>query len=139
MAYTVGSATQVSVHSPARTIFFFPLFSMAATKSLSSQEFIEDRSMGVCFGKIAWICGHILPLKLLVSTVLSTTGTSKTFAAFKSATLLLMIDWRSKLATPKSIWGWRSISATTQLSGVSNPFSLLGSLLMVFVSFRYFD
>jgi hypothetical protein len=33
----------------------------------------------------------MLPLKLLVSTVLRTTGTSKTFAAFETATLLLMI------------------------------------------------
>ena len=82
------------------------------------------RSIGVCFGKTAWICGHMLPLKPLVSTVLRTTGTSKTLAAFASATLLLMIAWRSKLATPKSICGWRSISVTTQLSGVSSPFSL---------------
>ncbi len=61
------------------------------------------RSIGSCFGKTAWICGHILPLKPLVSTVLRITGTSKTRAAFESATLLLMIVWRSKLATPKSI------------------------------------
>ena len=54
------------------------------------------RSIGVCFGKTAWICGHMLPLKLLVSTVLRTTGTSKTRAAFARATLLLMIAWRSK-------------------------------------------
>ena len=33
--------------SPARTIFFLPLFSIAATKFLSSQEFIDERSMGV--------------------------------------------------------------------------------------------
>ena len=46
-----------------------------------------------------------MPLKLLVSTVVSTTGTSKTFAAFKSPTLLLMIVWRSKLPTPNIIWG----------------------------------
>src|SRR5438067_438660 len=82
------------------------------------------RSMGVCLGKTAWICGHMLPLKPLVSTVLSTTGTSKTLAAFESATLLLMIVWRSKFDTPKSICGWRSISVTTQLSGVNSPFSL---------------
>ena len=86
---------------------------------------MDERSIGVCLGKTAWICGHMLPLKLLVSTVLRTTGTSNTLAAFARATLLLMIDWRSKLATPKSIWGWRSISVTTQLSGVSSPFSLL--------------
>ena len=72
---------------------------------VSSQEFMVVRSMGVCFGKTAWICGQRLPLKLLVSTVLRTTGTSKTLAAFARATLLLMIDWRSKLETPKSIWG----------------------------------
>src|SRR5205814_10418111 len=55
---------------------------------------------------------------------LRTTGTSKTRAAFDSATLLLITVWRSKFATPKSICGWRSMIATTQLSGVSNPFSL---------------
>src|SRR5260221_14292022 len=66
----------------------------------------------------------MFPLNPLVSTVLRTRGTSKTRAALASATLLLMIAWRSKLATPKSICGWRSISVTTQLSGVSNPFSL---------------
>ena len=42
----VGRATQVSVHKPQSTIFFRPLFSMAATKFLSSQEFMEERSMG---------------------------------------------------------------------------------------------
>src|SRR6266576_2779757 len=97
MAWTVGSATQVSVHSPVNTIFFRPLFSIAATKFTSSHEFIDVRSIGTCFGNTAWICGHILPLKLLVSTVESTTGTPNTCAALESATLLLMIVWRSKL------------------------------------------
>src|SRR5262249_12849296 len=32
--------------------------------------------------------------------------------------------WRSKLATPNSICGWKSMKATTQLSGVSRPFSV---------------
>src|SRR6266436_7966991 len=66
----------------------------------------------------------MLPEKFFVSTVLSTTGTSNTLVAFKSATLLLMIVWRSKLPTPNIIWGSRSIIATTQLSGVNSPFSL---------------
>src|SRR6266851_4343966 len=66
----------------------------------------------------------MLPLKAFVSTVESTTGTPNTRAAFASTRLLLMIDWRSWLATPKSICGCRSMIATTQLSGVSNPFSL---------------
>jgi hypothetical protein len=66
----------------------------------------------------------MLPLKVLVSTVDSTTGMSKTFAALARATLLLMIDCRSKLLTPNSICGWRSIIATTQFSGVRSPFSL---------------
>src|SRR5437016_1926801 len=105
MAWIVGSATHVSVQSPVSTIFFRPLFSMAATKFLSSQEFMVVRSIGVCFGKTAWIFGHMLPLNPFVSTVLRTTGTSKTLVAFESATLLLIIAWRSKLATPKSIWG----------------------------------
>src|SRR5713101_6850613 len=112
MAWIVGNATQVSVHSPVNTIFFRPLFSIAATKFLSSQEFMVVRSIGVCFGKTAWICGHILPLKLLVSTVESTTGTPNTCEAFESATLLLMIDWRSKLDTPNNICGCRSMMAT---------------------------
>src|SRR5713226_6992295 len=120
----VGSVTQLSVQSPDNTIFLRPVFSIAATKFLSSQEFIDDRSMGSCFGNTARICGHILPLKALVSTVESTTGTLNTFAAFASTRLLLMTDCRSKLATPNSICGWRSMSVTTQLSGVSSPFSL---------------
>src|SRR6185295_13241364 len=123
MAWIVGSATQVSVHSPASTIFFLPLFSTAATKFLSSQEFMLERSIGTCLGNTACTCGHMLPLKPLVSTVESTTGTSKTRAAFERATTLLMIPWRSKLETPNSICGWKSISVTTQLSGVSRLFS----------------
>src|SRR5438132_184504 len=105
MAWMVGSATHVSVHRPDKTIFFRPVFSIAATKFLSSQEFMEERSMGTWFGKIAWICGQRFPLNAFVSTVLRTTGTSKTLAALASTTLLLMIDWRSKLETPKSICG----------------------------------
>jgi hypothetical protein len=96
----------------------------AATKFSSSHEFMLVRSIGTCLGKTAWICGHMLPLKPLVSTVLRTTGTPKTRAALERATLLLMIAWRSKFDTPKSICGWRSICVTTQLSGVSSPFSL---------------
>ena len=45
--HLASSIINLSVHSPARTIFFRPVFSMAATKFLSSQEFIEDRSIGV--------------------------------------------------------------------------------------------
>src|SRR5229473_7405317 len=66
----------------------------------------------------------MLPLKAFVSTVVSTTGTSNTREAFARATLLLMIDWRSKFDVPKSICGWWSMNATTQLSGVRSPFSL---------------
>ena len=36
---------------------------------------------------------------------------------------MVITSWRSKSDTPKSIWGCRSIIVTTQLSGVSNPFS----------------
>src|ERR1700733_10578766 len=99
----VGSAMQVSVHRPDQTIFFLPVFSMAAMKFLSSQEFIEERSMGSRFGKTALSCGHILPLKLLLSTVVSTTGRSKMRVAFASATTLLIMDCRSKLETPNNI------------------------------------
>src|SRR6266436_5122665 len=115
---------QTSVQRPARTIFLRPVRSIAATKFLSSQEFIDVRSIVSWFGKTAFIWGQIFPLKLFVSTVVSTTGTSNTWVAFASATVLFMIDWRSKLLTPNSICGWWSIRATTQLSGVSKPFSL---------------
>src|SRR5439155_3449766 len=107
MACTVGRATHVSVHRPASTIFFRPLFLTAATKFSSSHEFMEERSIGAWFGNTAWTCGQRYPLKLVVSTVESTKGTSNTRAAFESATVLLMMDWRSTLATPKSIWGWK--------------------------------
>src|SRR5580704_19509243 len=102
----VGSATHVSVHRPHRTIFFLPVLSIAATKFLSSQEFIEERSIGVRSGKMALSSGHIFPLNDLVSTVLRTLATSKIRVAFASATVLLMIDWRSKFETPNSICGW---------------------------------
>src|SRR5229473_3040617 len=94
MAWMVGSVTQVSVHNPAKTIFFRPLFSIAATKFLSSQASIEVRSIGTWFGKTALICGQRFPLKLLLSTVLRTTGSENTLAAFASATVLLMVDQR---------------------------------------------
>ena len=73
---------------------------------------------------MALICGHRLPLKLLVSTVVRTTGTSKTLEAFESATVQLMMDCRSKLEVPKSICGWWSISATTQVCGQADLFHL---------------
>src|SRR5258705_6441798 len=104
--------------------FFLPVFSIAATKFLSSHEFIEERSMGFCSGKTALSCGHMYPLKDLVSTVVRTTGTSKIRVALARATVLLMIDCRSKLEVPNNICGWWSMNATAQLSGVSRPFSL---------------
>src|SRR5688572_23141999 len=107
MACTVGSATQVSVHKPASTIFFLPDFSMAATKFASSQEFIELRSMGVTPGNAARICGQVLPLKALVSTEDRTAGTPNTWEALHNITLLLMTVCRSKLDTPNSICGCR--------------------------------
>src|SRR4029077_10630298 len=105
MAWIVGRATHVSVHKPARTIFFFPVFSIAATKFLSSHEFIDERSIGVLPGNSAASCGHMYPLKLFVSTVLRTTGRPNTWAAFANARVLLMIDCRSVLDTPNSICG----------------------------------
>src|SRR5258708_21042431 len=96
---------QVSVHRPATTIFFLPVLWMAATKLLSSQEFIVERSIGSWSGNTALSCGQMLPLKLLVSTVVNTTGTSKIRVAFARATVLLMIDCRSKFDVPNSIWG----------------------------------
>jgi hypothetical protein len=85
-------------------IFLRPLFSIAATKFLSSHEFMDERSMGSRPGNTARSCGHIFPLKDFVSTVVKTTGTSNTLAAFPNATVLLMIPWRSKLLVPNSIW-----------------------------------
>src|SRR3989442_13480238 len=120
----VGSATQVSVHSPASTIFFLPVFWTAATKFLSSHEFIEERSIGDRPGKMARICGHMFPLNALDSTVLRTTGTSKTLAALHRISLLLMTDWRSKMPNAKSIFGGRSMMVTTQVSWVRSPFLL---------------
>src|SRR5438477_586499 len=79
MAWIVGRATHVSVHKPARTIFFFPIFSIAATKFLSSHAFMDERSMGVLPGNRAASCGHMYPLKLFVSTVLRTTDRSNTW------------------------------------------------------------
>src|SRR6266516_276314 len=74
----------------------------------------------------------MFPLNPLVSTVLRTTGTSKTLAALQWMVLLLIMDWRSKFATPKSICGCRSMMVTTQLSGVSSPFSLRLASLVLF-------
>src|SRR6266436_1514904 len=105
-------------------IFFLPVFAIAFTNLGSSQEFIDERSIGSWPGKTALSCGHIFPLKDLVSTVVRTTGTSKIRVALARATVLLMIDWRSKLAVPNNICGWWSMNATAQLSGVSRPFSL---------------
>src|SRR5260370_42359926 len=66
----------------------------------------------------------MLPLNCLVSTVLRIVGTPKSLAAFENPTTLLISVCLSMLVTPKSICGWWSIRVTTQLSGVSNPFSL---------------
>ena len=57
--------------------------------------------MGTWFGNTALICGQIFPLKLLLSTVLRTTGRANTLAAFASATVLLMIDWRFEIRNAK--------------------------------------
>src|SRR3984893_11057499 len=105
-------------------IFFLPVFAIAFTNLASSPEFIDERWIGCWLGKIALSCGHILPLKDLVSTVVRTTGTSKIRVALARATVLLMIDCRSKLEVPNNICGWWSMNATAQLSGVSRPFSL---------------
>jgi hypothetical protein len=60
---------------------------------------MDERSMGSCPGNTARSCGHIFPLKDFVSTVVKTTGTSNTLAAFPNATVLLqhlalMVDQR---------------------------------------------
>src|ERR1700741_4909974 len=92
IACTVGSATQVSVHRPDTTIFFLPVFWIAATKLSSSQEFMDERSIGVWPCSAANRTGQVLPLKLLVSTLDSTTGTPNTRAALARRTLLFTID-----------------------------------------------
>jgi hypothetical protein len=56
--------------------------------------------------------------------VLRIVGTPKSLAAFENPTTLLISVCLSMLVTPKSICGWWSIRVMTQLSGVSNPFSL---------------
>ena len=58
-------------------IFFLPVFAIAFTNLGSSQEFIDERSIGSWPGKTALSWSHILPLKDLNSTVVNTTGTSK--------------------------------------------------------------
>jgi hypothetical protein len=62
---------------------------------------MEDRSMGVWFGKIAWICGHILPLKLLVSTVLSTTGNVEHLCGFQKRDVVVDDRLAVKIGDPK--------------------------------------
>jgi hypothetical protein len=69
-----------------------PVFSTAATKFLSSHEFIVLRSMVVWSGNTACICGQIFPLKPFVSTVERTTGTPNTLLAFPSKTFMETID-----------------------------------------------
>jgi hypothetical protein len=44
---------QVSVQRPARMIFFLPVFAIAFTNLGSSQEFIDERSIGSWPGKTA--------------------------------------------------------------------------------------
>src|SRR6266404_1534721 len=53
----VGKAMQTSVQRPARTIFLRPVRSIAATKFLSSQEFIDVRSIVSWFGKTSDLKG----------------------------------------------------------------------------------
>ena len=85
-------------------IFLRPLFSIAATKFLSSHEFMEERSMGSCPGNTARSCGHIFPLKAFVSTVVKITGTSNTLAAFPNATVLLMTVGRNCFTSKSILW-----------------------------------
>jgi len=69
-------------------------------------------------------CGPHVPLKDFVSTVVKTTGTSNTLAAFPNATVLLMIPWRRKLPVPKQHLALMVDQRHEQLSGVKSPFSL---------------
>jgi hypothetical protein len=51
----VGRATHVSVEIPAKTIFSRPVALIVATKFSSSQAFMDDRLIGVCFANTARI------------------------------------------------------------------------------------
>lgn len=75
--------------------------------------------MTSCLGKTSRSCGRIGPEKDSAATVDSTTGTSKTRAAFARPTVALMTATRSVLAAPKNICGWWSTNSIIALSGVS--------------------
>ena len=64
------------------------------------------RSTGVWSGNKSSNCGHMLPLKPLVSTVVKITGTPKVLAALANSSVLLNNVWRSMFATPNTICGW---------------------------------
>ena len=62
----------------------------------------------------------MLPEKLFDSTVVRTVGTLKIFAALASRRTLLKRVCRSMLATPKVIWGWKSMKITAEFWGLSS-------------------
>ena len=82
----------------------------------------------------------MLPLKLFVIHSGQDHWHIKNLCGLPSATVLLIIPCRSKLLVPNSICGWWSIRATTQLSGVSKPFSLRFALpLLEVISTPFFE
>jgi len=78
--------------------------SKGGNENLLASAFFRLRRQSFCRPKSSWknarwvpalentarSCGHIFPLKDFVSTVVKTTGTSNTLAAFPSATVLLI-------------------------------------------------
>ena len=123
IAWIVGSTTHVSVQRRLRTIFLRPVLLIAATKFASSQEFIDERSIGDWPKDRLDLRPHIAA-EALVSTVDRTTGTSNVFAALLEYEIVVDDRLGVEVATPNSICGCRSMIATTQLSGVNSPFSL---------------
>src|SRR5436190_23226410 len=105
MAEIAGNAKQTSVQRAAMTSFLRLVFSTAATKFLSSHEFIDVRSMGFCSGKTACNCGIKGPLNVFAATVVRIVGTLKILAVLARPKTLLIIVSRFADSTPKNICG----------------------------------
>src|SRR5437016_2815789 len=114
----VGHVMQTSVHRPVMMMFLRPVASMALRKPGSSHEFMEDRSTIGWPGNISNNCGQIYPLKLSVSTAVSTAGTLNSLATRARRVTLLMSIARSMLATPKVICGCWSMNTMAESAGV---------------------
>jgi len=85
----------VSVQSPAKTIFLRPVALIAATKFWSSHAFMDDRSIGVCFGNTRVELRPHDSAEALRFYRAEDDGHIEHREAFASATVWLMIDSRS--------------------------------------------